>query len=71
MKKRAKELKKAMARHGITITETEVCKSGHIKAYLQNGRFIIVSGSPSDKNAFWSMKRDARRELAKGDINND
>ena len=52
MKKRAKELKKAMARHGITITETEVCKSGHIKAYLQNGRFIIVSGSPSDKNAF-------------------
>ncbi len=58
-----KKLIKEMGKLGVTITRIEHCKSGHMKCYLVNGRFIIASSSASDHRSMKNLKSCASREL--------
>ena len=52
-------------RAGVSCT-VEPTGSGHFAAVLNHRgrvRKVIVSGSPSDRNARWLVQRDARRVL--------
>lgn len=55
-----------LARRAGVACAVETTGGGHFAAVLtRNGRTrkVIVSGSPSDRNAQWLVKRDARRVL--------
>ncbi len=52
-------------RAGVSCT-VEPTRGGHFAAVLSHKdqtRKVIVSGSPSDRNARWLVQRDARRVL--------
>ncbi len=64
MKKIAKQIKKILAPHFGDCVDCIEWTRKHIRIRLKNGRYVIRSKTPSDKNADWGMIRDVRRELA-------
>lgn len=66
MDKKVKEMVKEYEKNGWFLSR----KNGKHYIYKhKNGGTVTISGSSSDKNAFWSVRRHFKKEERKWDIN--